>query len=75
MSGNVFEWCYDLYEDSFTSGNVSNPTGASSGSNRIARGGGWYDDAFYSSVCCRLYNGPVIIGYENIGFRVVRNAN
>ncbi|MBP7564165.1 MAG: formylglycine-generating enzyme family protein, partial [Candidatus Cloacimonetes bacterium] len=38
MSGNVWEWCWDLY-DSYTSSAQTNPRGASSGSGRVGRGG------------------------------------
>ena len=44
MSGNVFEWCQDRYGD-YSSSSQTNPTGASSGSNRVTRGGGWIYDA------------------------------
>ena len=38
MSGNVLEWCYDRY-DSIETGDVTDPSGASSGSNRVLRVG------------------------------------
>jgi formylglycine-generating enzyme required for sulfatase activity len=42
MHGNVFEWCQD-YHGSYPSGSVTDPTGASSGSVRVRRGGCWND--------------------------------
>ena len=47
MSGNVWEWCSDKYS-SYSSSAQTNPMGASLGSYRVQRGGGWY---FYASYC------------------------
>ena len=42
MSGNVWEWCQD-WKDSYKGESQKNPTGASSGSRRVKRGGSWDD--------------------------------
>jgi formylglycine-generating enzyme required for sulfatase activity len=42
MPGNVAEWCQDWYSSRYyDSGAVTNPTGPSSGSSRVLRGGFW----------------------------------
>ena len=44
MNGNVEEWCQDWY-GSYISGSQTNPTGPSTGSDRVIRGSSFYNDA------------------------------
>ena len=42
MSGNIEEWCQDLYDDNYyKSSTQTNPTGALIGSRYVVRGGNW----------------------------------
>ena len=66
MSGNVWEWCWDRY-GTYNSGNQTNPKGASSGSDRVFRGGSWYGSAGNCRVTYRSKGRTILLG-----FRVVR---
>ena len=70
MSGNVEEWCQD-WHGSYSSGSQTNPTGPTSGSSRVTRGGTWGGD-YPSEICrvsCRSYDDP---SYRRsaLGFRL-----
>ncbi len=68
MSGNVWEWCQDRY-GSYSSGSQTNPTGASSGSSRVRRGGSWLNFARVCRVSYRDYYAPSH-DYFNLGLRL-----
>jgi len=70
MSGNLYEWCWDWY-GSYTSDAQSDPTGATSGSYRVGRGGYWVSNAIGCRVAYRN-NGYPYDSYNVIGFRISR---
>ena len=71
MHGNVWEWTADWYGD-YPSGIVSDPRGASSGSERVLRGGSWNHDDIFARSAKRDYYSPLYESYD-LGFRLVRN--
>lgn len=60
MLGNVWEWCWDLYDEQVY------------GSYRIFRGGSWADEARGCGATCRRRSHPTF-SVDELGFRLARS--
>ncbi len=66
MSGNVAEWCQDWFDKYYYSSSPkTNPTGPSSGTSRVIRGGFFYFDDLWARVVCRMSDKPTYGGRNN----------
>ncbi|MFD3504025.1 formylglycine-generating enzyme family protein [Streptomyces sp. NPDC058676] len=61
MLGNVWEWCWDLYDPEVY------------GSYRVLRGGGWFDEHWSCRASVRRRSHPTF-RVDDVGFRVTRSA-
>lgn len=73
IHGNVAEWCFDYY-GAYDLENTNNPSGPTTGTLRVNRGGGWNDYAKHLRCAYRASTTPEQ-KMSNIGFRVARNAD
>ena len=71
MSGNVWEWTNDWYGAGYA---AVDPVGASSGSNRVGRGGGWGSVARFAAVAYRGDYGDPCCASLHFGFRLSRSS-
>ena len=72
MSGNVREWTWDWRSTAYPSSDpITDPEGSSTGSNRVSRGGSWYNAAAAGRVANRNGFDPGIRNYY-FGFRLAR---
>ncbi len=69
MHGNVWEWCLDTY-DTYPEGPVTDPTGPSTGPERVFRGGSWASAGVDVRSAERSFYQPNR-GFPDVGLRVV----
>ena len=70
MSGNVYEWVNDRF-GSYSVGAATDPTGPSTGTRRVLRGGGWVSNSDNCRSSIRGRNDPDF-RFNGNGFRVAR---
>lgn len=75
MSGNVWEWINDWFDENYYSSSpTANPTGPATGTVRVFRGGNWEDSWELQRTAFRGFNFPLSID-NTIGFRCVFDLN
>lgn len=72
LAGNAAEWVADWFSESFPVGEVRNPKGPETGTDRVVRGGGRFDPAD-RIVATKRYHGPPDLRADDIGFRCARD--
>lgn len=72
LSGNVWEWVWDWYADSYKAAGGQDPVGPASGSGRVVRGGSWVSNTVIARVAVRNGGAPASRG-SGVGFRLARS--
>ncbi len=73
MHGNVGEWCWDYYGE-YSTEMQTDPTGASTGTLRVNRGGGWNDFGKHTRSAYRASLAATSVSFA-VGLRLVRNGS
>ncbi len=75
MDGNVMQWVADYYSRNyFEESPIENPSGPSTGTSRVNKGGNWYASPADCRCAFRGFSGPEM-SFWNLGFRVVMDED
>ncbi len=74
MTGNVCEWCWDIWATNYPSGPLTNPHGPTTGNYRVFCGGSCADAPAICAITYHQFNYSYADTnyYHNVGFRVCR---
>ena len=72
MTGNVWEWVFDLHAP-HPEAPTTDPSGAASGSERVYKGGSWLDGPDAARVAARRHGDPGELSIQ-LGFRLARTV-
>ena len=72
MSGNVSEWCIDIYDEKayMDLASEKNPLSIGGSNSYVNRGGSWFDQSYFIRVTNRNGSRPDI-RFPTLGFRLV----
>ena len=72
MHGNAWEWCHDYYwSEYYAKFPPPDPTGPTTGTTRVSRGGSWSNPNVFARSAARFFNQPTH-RWDDRGFRVAR---
>jgi formylglycine-generating enzyme required for sulfatase activity len=73
LAGNVSEFVADWYSESFPADDVRNPRGPAEGTDKVIKGGGWYDPA-ERITAARNFHAGLDYRSDDTGFRCASDA-
>lgn len=74
LAGNVSEWVADWFSETLPRRDLRNPKGPEGGTDKVVRGGGWYDPPERITTTKRFHASPSQRS-DDIGFRCAANVN